>query len=314
MKFKLTGKKIVFIFCLFFVLLCFLEWHLRSFWGFCDAVLMKESKVYEYIPQPNQNRFRFRNKVKYNSFSMRSDEPDTSAFKILGFGDSVINGGSIIDQDSIATTLLSVELSKIFSKQIQVLNISAGSWGPDNCYAYLKEHGDFGAKMMFLVLSSHDAYDNMDFRKIVDKVKGYDTKQYKSAVWELMDRYLLPKVFENKPHNEKGIVKHAPKFNTGIKDLSDYAKANDIPFFLYLHADTVELNNGVYNANGQEIISFCNDNNIRCVQSLGILDIKDYRDVTHLKASGHRKMEFDIQRILSEYLSDSFKLVKNHAQ
>lgn len=38
-----------------------------------------------------------------------------------------------------------------------MLNISAGSWGPDNCAAYLKHYGLFGAKAMSLLVSSHDA-------------------------------------------------------------------------------------------------------------------------------------------------------------
>ncbi|RYG41984.1 MAG: hypothetical protein EOO01_23975, partial [Chitinophagaceae bacterium] len=123
---------------IFVLLALFLaEIFLRSYFGFCDSVLLTENKNYEYIPQPNQHRFRFRNHVDYNSFSMRSDEPDTSAYIILGFGDSVINGSVMVDQDSVATSLLSKTLSNAFRRKFQVLNISAGSWGPDNDYAYL---------------------------------------------------------------------------------------------------------------------------------------------------------------------------------
>src|ERR1700751_1464941 len=77
---------------------------LRFCFGFCDAVLMKEDLAFEYIAQPNQNRFRFRKHIKYNEYSMRSDSVKESSVKILGFGDSVRNGGSLTDQDSLATT------------------------------------------------------------------------------------------------------------------------------------------------------------------------------------------------------------------
>ena len=138
----------------FIVLIVAVELFLRLYFGFCDTVLMKEDPNYEYIAQPSQDRFRFRNHIKYNALSMRSEEVDTSALLILGFGDSIINGGVQTDHDSLATTLLSDSLSNAENKKIQFLNISAGSWGPDNCFAYLKKHGNFGAKRIFLFVRS----------------------------------------------------------------------------------------------------------------------------------------------------------------
>lgn len=61
------------------------------------------------------------------------------------------------DQDSLATSLFSAETGT------QMLNMSAGSWGPDNWAAYLRHYGLFDAKGFFLVVGSHDAHDNMDF-------------------------------------------------------------------------------------------------------------------------------------------------------
>src|SRR3954453_5472217 len=114
-----------------------LETFLRFYFGFCDTVLIEYDPVYEYIAKPNQNHFRFRNHIKYNAESMRSEEVDTATEQILGFGDSVINGGVLTDNDSLATTILSDSLTKYEGKKVQFLNISAGSWGPDNCFAYL---------------------------------------------------------------------------------------------------------------------------------------------------------------------------------
>ena len=53
------------------------------YFGFCDTVLVREDSEFEYIAQANQKRFRFRNHAIYNSFSMRSEEVDTSSIKIL---------------------------------------------------------------------------------------------------------------------------------------------------------------------------------------------------------------------------------------
>lgn len=157
-------------------LIVFVELILRYAFGFCDAVLYQPSPAYEYIAQPNQHRYRFFSHIDYNSYSQRSDEPDSTKTIVLGLGDSVIFGGTMLDQDSIATTLFSKETG------MQMLNISSGSWGPDNCAAYLKEKGTFGAKAMVLVCSSHDAFDVMSHIPVVGIYPNYPDKQYKLAI------------------------------------------------------------------------------------------------------------------------------------
>ncbi|MBM3911084.1 MAG: hypothetical protein FJ356_05490 [Thaumarchaeota archaeon] len=116
-------KKLIILIFAIAVSLFSLEIFLRQYYGFCDTVLIKEDSSFEYIAQPNQDRFRFRNHVKYNSYSMRSEAVDTTSAVILGFGDSFINGGVQTDQDSLATTILSDTLSKLQGKKIQFLNI-----------------------------------------------------------------------------------------------------------------------------------------------------------------------------------------------
>lgn len=96
------------------------EIYLRKSWGFCDAVLVQSDPDFEYIAQPNQQRYRFKKHVRYNEYSQRSEPVDSSAFIILGLGDSVINGGVLTDQDSLATTLLSKSLSKTLKRKVQV--------------------------------------------------------------------------------------------------------------------------------------------------------------------------------------------------
>jgi hypothetical protein len=227
---------------------------------------MKEDPYFEYIAQPNQNRFRFRHHVYYNTFSMRSPEIEPQSLKILGLGDSVINGGAHTDQDSIATALLSAQLSEDLNQEVQILNISAGSWGPDNAMAYIRKYGDFDAQMAFLVVSSHDAYDNMDFGKIVDIQVSFPSKQYPIAIYELIDRYALPRLFKkNKPDNQSdalGINKNGSAFNSGFQDLANYFRGKSIPFFIYLHPEKMETQNQTYNNQGQEIIKFCKNQNI----------------------------------------------------
>lgn len=279
------------------------EFFLRFYYGFCDTVLMKEDPDYEYIAQPSQHRFRFRNHVSYNSFSMRSAEIDSGAIRILGFGDSIINGGVQTDDDSLATTILSDSLSQRQNKKVQFLNISAGSWAPDNCFAYLKKHGNFGASALFLFVSSHDAYDNMTFDKTVDANVSFPSKQYKSAIYELFDRYLIPRLeakfgkkkepaMENLAINKQT---HNSVFNSGFDSFVRYAKEKNIQLTIYLHAEQSELKAGKYNDQGQKIIAFAEQNGVPLIKDLDhSLSQEEFRDDIHINARGQRKMAMTV--------------------
>ena len=283
-----------------------MELILRTAFGFCDTVLFQESNNYEYIAQPNQSRHRFGRHITYNSHSMRSDEIDPSAIKILCFGDSVINGGVLTDRDSLATALLSVKLSSAYNKNIQFLNISAGSWGPDNCFAYLREKGDFGAKLMLLFVNSHDAYDNMAFEKIVDVHQNYPSHQHLSAIYELWDRYLYPRLMrfleEDSPSTEGlGINKkeEMKQFNPGFRNFIAYSKQQGIPLIVYLHAGKDELQQGSYNEQGQEIIRLLKDNNVQVMTDLNSgLEASDFRDGIHLNEKGQKNIVDNVLNVL----------------
>jgi hypothetical protein len=150
---------------------------------------MQESATFEYIARPNQSRFLSGKHVCYNEYSMQSDRLQSSDnLRILGFGDSVLNGGTDIDHDSLATGIIKRVLNSQYpERNIRCLNISCTDWEPDNCFAYIEEYDDFDAGLIFLVVSSHDAYDNMDFRKIVGvhlneqghRILAYITKRNK---------------------------------------------------------------------------------------------------------------------------------------
>ncbi|MDR2410698.1 MAG: hypothetical protein LBE13_21660 [Bacteroidales bacterium] len=288
------------------ILLVFIETYLRYYWGFCDAVLTQESDKFEYIAQPDQNRFRFRKHVRYNEYSMRSGSLKSSdSIRILGFGDSVLNGGVQTEQDSLATEIAQYAINQHIIKGggvIRCLNISYGSWAPDNCFAYMKEYGDFNANLIFLVVSSHDAYDNMNFQKVVDIHPSYPSGQYLSAIYELIDRYLIPRIFTKKKEESDHIVK-GNIFNSGFLSFYHYTQENDIPFFIYLHPDKKEMQERKYDYQGDEIIKFCESNNISLLKGIEYEDESCYRDGIHLNEHG--------QRILAKILLHKIKVLLN---
>lgn len=299
-------KWIILIFALF-VVVC--EFVLRYAFGFCDALLYRESDKYEYIAQANQNRHRFGAYIHYNSFSQRNGEPDSAKVRVLGLGDSVLFGGTWMDQDSLASTLFSNETG------MQMLNISAGSWGPDNCAAYLKEKGTFGASAMILVCSSHDAYDVMSHMPVVGIYPNYPDKQYSLAWIELIDRYLMPKVkmfFVKKTFLDpdasavasakgKYVIKKSMKFNPGFSQLKTMADSLHIPFSIYLHAEKGELEAGKYNEMGEMIIKWTRQNNVPLMQGLKNGETLDmYRDIIHFNEKGQRHLASCLESIIKK--------------
>lgn len=293
-------KKVYYTIATIITLIAILELYLRLKWGFCDALLYNHSDKYEYIAQPNQDRHRFGAYIHYNSYSQRSTEPDSTKIIILGLGDSVLFGGTWMDQDSLASTIFSNETS------MQMLNISAGSWGPDNCAAYLKEKGTFNAKAMILVCSSHDAYDVMSHIPVVGVFPNYPDKQYHSAIIELIDRYLFPKIkhyisqAKAKLDPDETVVAHIAnasikkknkQFDPGFVQLREIADSLHIPFIIYLHAETNEITKGQYNEMGEEIIKWANENSIPLINGIQNGETTDmYKDVIHFNEKGQKHL------------------------
>jgi hypothetical protein len=264
---------------------------LRVIWGFGNMVLFFDDPGFEYLATPNQDKTRFGNHIFYNEYSMRSKPlAKSDSCIVLGFGDSVINGGTLTDQDSIATSIV----EKLLGGNARFLNISAGSWGPDNCAAYLKKYGDFGAKMIVLFVSSHDAHDNMTFEKTVGVHEAYPDHQYPLAIIEVVDKYVYPRLMAaigtRGQQNELMINKNGDGFNTGFKFFLDHTRERGIPLVVCLHAEKLEVEHKAYNEQGKEIIKFCLDNNIKMLNGLEVGEQPgDFRDEIHLTESGQRR-------------------------
>lgn len=265
---------------------------LRYVWGFAHAPLYYESNEYEYMFCPSQSGMRFGNRYLFNKYGMRSEEVDSTKVKVLGLGDSVLFGGVTMEQDSTA--------SYVFNRitGMQMLSICCGSWGPDNCAAYLKKYGTFDAKALILLVSSHDAYDNMDFTPVVGKHVSYPKVQYKSAWGEVIIRYILPRLKmrfgmptsmdpDASVVNNEGIKKGGTAFNPGFHQLKQIADSLQIPLMVFLHPELTELRNGCYNRQGKEIMDWCNQNDVMCITELAEGITEDcYKDKIHTSSAG----------------------------
>lgn len=290
-----------------FIFLLLLEFLLRTLWGFGKMPLYAASTEWEYMTMPEQSGRRLGNSYYFNRYGMRSEEVDSTKKHVLGLGNSVINGGVQTDQDSLATSIFSVETG------IQMLNVSAGIWGPDNCAAYLRHYCLFDAKVMFLLVSSHDAHDIMDFKPVVGVSESYPDKQYCCAIVKVLCRYIYPRYIRKYFIGDKkveldpdqkvlagvGIDKNGKGFNPGFVQLKQMADSAKIPLVVFLHADAEECKDGKYNSQGWEIIRWCEANHIKFIKDLDCgFNEADYRDGIHINALGQRKLAKVIEKAI----------------
>lgn len=182
----------------------------RFYLGLGDPALSQADPQIEYLFKPDQDCRRFGNRLRYNHYSMRSDDfpvhkSQANELRVMVVGDSVINGGAQTDQAQLATSIIQKKLAEDLKRPVVVGNISAGSWGPPNELAYLKKFGLFDADVLVIVLSSHDAFDVPTFEPVVGVSRSYPEHRPVLALWEGFDRYVLPK-FEKKPEANEGYV------------------------------------------------------------------------------------------------------------
>lgn len=205
----------------------------RLYFGLGDPPLSQTHPTIEYLFKPNQTVHPFHRLFRTNRYGMRSDdfEPqklDPRELRVLVYGDSVVNGGNLTDQSRLATAILQATLRKELDRPIVVGNISAGSWGPPNEFAYLKQYGFLDADVVVLVLSSSD-YDDAPTFEPLDPLT-HPTNAPISALWEGLTRY-VPRYLHGQPVNQSGVV----------PDAQEIANKRDIEVSLAAERDFLEM-------------------------------------------------------------------------
>lgn len=229
----------------------FAEMVARMGLGLGDPPLSIAHPTIEYLYRPNQDVIRFGKRFIVNEYGVRSESfPRHKAegeLRIMVFGDSVLNGGSLTDHEELATTLLARRLKTELGRSVTIGNISAGSWGPGNWLAYAKEYGFFEADAVVLVISSHDAADNPTFVPL-----DPDTHPQGKPVLALvegMTRYLpryLPKWRAEAKH-EPSQEEIAAATRRGLADLGvflDLARAHTRWVLVLQHPERKEIESG----------------------------------------------------------------------
>ena len=281
------------------------ELYARYFLGLGTPPLSIAHPQIEYMFKPNQDVYRFGNHFVTNSYGMRSQEfpykKEVGEFRIMVFGDSVVNGGNLTDNDDLATTIIQKEFSGRIKDKVIVGHISAGSWGPGNWLAYAKTFGFFEADVVVLVISSHDYIDNPTFKPLNEGT--HPTKQPLSALVEGVTRYLpryLPEM-----HEKETLGAEPPKIQRGLGDLAEFlemAKNHSEHVLVFQHWGKSEIESGSGTAGHEEIKAVCDRLKIDAIplynyfHQVMMAGQNPYRDNIHPNQIG--------QKILAEAIID----------
>ncbi len=234
---------------------------------------------YEYLMRPDQD-VRY-GAIRYTTNAMGLRSPGLGrkrGRRVLLIGDSVINGGQQTTQDSLASSVAAR------GSGVELINLSAGSWGPDNAMAWIRAHGLLEADGAIIVLSSHDAYDRMTFEPVVDVHPSYPSKPPASALGAAIAHAI---------HTSWGQVQAPRKrgpFVEGWRALRDTMLNADIPLTLMLHAELGELAMRHYDERGQRILDSLRTWGTPVVELLQHMDSSMYTDRIHLNDRGQAQL------------------------
>ena len=240
--------------------------------GLGNPPLLIQHKSIEYEFAPNQDIKRFHRHIKINSMGMRSEELSQNPNKkrILVYGDSVIWGGTITDQQDLSTEILRKLLIKN-NHNYEIGNISAGSWGPGNWLAHVTERGIYGADVVILVISSHDWIDNPTYQSIKNNIY-MPTKQPNFASEELIKRYIFPKIKKIlQPRNNSKNIPISTENNKGLEDLGKFinlVREKGAEIVVVQFWDREEFKNNKPKEGNKFIKKVLKDNKVKTIDSI----------------------------------------------
>ncbi len=286
-------------FAILLLLIAGLEILLRLL-GFGSYPIYYKSDLYEYAFVPNQCLERFGNTFYINDLGMRSSEIKAGQQMVLGFGDSVLNGGVALSQDELASTKIDSALNEKFSN-IRFTNTSAGSWGVSNAYNWFQSKEIQNPLAIVLVFSSHDYDDKMEFQDVVGEIPFYPKSQPKTALTDALT-WIYSRFFERidwaELNHTQTYSDNDAEYDSGWIKFIEYSRSRNIPLIVYHHPDLSEALNGEWNKKGEKLENLLNSRGLEPISGLRAkMRKEDYRDAIHPSASGQIKIA---QAILPE--------------
>ncbi|WP_428390030.1 SGNH/GDSL hydrolase family protein [Mucisphaera sp.] len=307
----------------FVVVVLGVELFLRFWVGLGDPPLWVADEAVEYRLVEDQDRRRWGNRILINDLGMRSGAfSRTREFedevRVLVIGDSVVNGGTLVDHGALATTVLEERLSERLGRPVSVGNLSAGSWGPVNMAAAFERLGLEGLDVVVLVVSSHDLTDVPTFEALNPRV--FPMRSPWSATTEALGRYgpSLLRFYLGIGAEEEELSGLRPRVDlaaaersrAAVEQVFDLARQAGAAPVLMLHGDIDEARAGRLHAHGRALRAVARDRGVRVVDGMAAFveasaaGVAVYRDPVHPSDDGQRVYAEVLEGVVVEILGE----------
>ena len=266
--------------------------------GLGDPPVSVADAEIDYLFAPNQECWRFGNRIRYNNLSMRCDfdvDENCTTSRVYVVGDSLINGGWRTDQDDLATTLLQRELPNV-----QVCNISAGSWGPGNYAAYFRRHPGLRGGTLIVEVGSHDLWED-DPKESGGRLVGKDVAypDHKPCCALLDACCFIPKACRLLGFASVNTKIDVPKWGKDAEDLKAEWNLKELEWLfgqeferkalVIIRTKAETLNADKVSVGEARFRQWAQEKGIPC-HLLKVDPAQDYRDPYHLNKNGQRKL------------------------
>jgi lysophospholipase L1-like esterase len=284
---------------------------LMALLGTCEIVgrafglhtpVLYETTDYGYRVHPGQDLRRFGNRIHYDSFGLRSDgaaaEPPAGVLRVLCLGDSLTNGGAIMDQADTYPYVLQQRFI-ISEKKVEVLNASAPGWAIANEAGWLRANGTFGARILLLTIGTSDLFQDEARPDIVDRHPSFPSRSPPLALEEFWLRYVVPRLMrESFADPGAGEIAGSPpepgKAVAQVISIAEFARQNGaVPLVLFIErpgglepsdAQVQAAKSLLFDALKQHGISHSNTRDL--IEQSGSTSL--FRDGLHPNAAGNR--------------------------
>jgi hypothetical protein len=126
-------------------------------WG--DVVLFSPNNKWGFLMKPSQLVYTYGIPVRINSLGLRgpevSDPKPSNCKRIVFIGDSVTYGGGHIPEQKLFCRRVESQ-ARCAGINVEVVNVSAPAWSPQNWWAYVQANGLHDADLVVLVLPECD--------------------------------------------------------------------------------------------------------------------------------------------------------------
>ncbi len=301
MKIKKIISLILSVIILFVLILFLVELFLKKKYGLGNPILYKANPKYGYDVIPNQIKKRFNNSIiKINEIGSRTNINNIEGnFTINFYGDSIVYGGSYIDNKELFTEKVCINYAAKNNSKINCNNFGINAYGYNNIKNKIKHKGTKDITILYLNGSGLIRnYSNLSSQPFFsDNLNSYfpaieEVMLYYVYKTNLKRRYSSPFNLSSQFFKEENFNFETRKFyNQQINDLINSLNNKKI---IFLHSSLKRSQNGVGDNFEEYVKKFLIQNDITFIDIRKKLienstDInKIYHDGTHFNKHGHQ--------------------------